>query len=47
MKVQHFHTKLSRQKAMLRQIEWEIQNGPIKEYGLLPLTTSFFFENLI
>ena len=29
-----FHTKLSYQKPMLRQIEWRVQNGPV--------TTSFF-----
>ena len=25
----HFHSKLLCQKAMLRQIEWRLQNGPI------------------
>ena len=46
MKRQHFHTKLSWQKPMLRQTPWGVQNGPIKNNGLLSLTTSFF-ENLL
>ena len=41
--MQHFHTKLPYQKPMLRQIEWEVQNGPIKNNGFLPLLD--FFEN--
>ena len=31
---------------MLRQIEWEVQNGPIVKNGFLPVTTSFL-ENLM
>ena len=27
---------------MSRQIEWGIQNGPIKKNGVLPVTTLFF-----
>ena len=27
---------------MLRQIEWWLQNGPIKRNGVLPVTTLFF-----
>ena len=40
-KTQHFHAKLPFQKPMLRQLEWEIQNGPIKKNGVLPVTASF------
>ena len=29
---------------MLRQIEWVVQNGPIKKNELSPLTTSFFWK---
>ena len=34
------------QKPMLRQLEWEVQNGRITKNGVLPLST-FLFENLI
>ena len=27
---------------MLRQIEWEVQTGPIIKNGVLPVTTLFF-----
>ena len=27
--MQHFHGKLSCQKSMFKQIEWEVQNGPM------------------
>ena len=27
---------------MLRQIEWEVQNGPIRKNEILPVTTLFF-----
>ena len=27
---------------MLRQTEWQLQNGPITKSGILPLTTLFF-----
>ena len=43
-KTQHFHTKLSYQKPMLRQIEWWVQNGPITKNGVLPVTTLFFWK---
>ena len=46
LKAQYFHTKLSCQKPMFRQIEWEGQNGPITKDGVLPLTTFFFFLTL-
>ena len=36
-KTQHFHTKLLCQKLILRQIEWEMHNGPIAENGVLAL----------
>ena len=42
LKAQHLHTKLPCQKPILRQIEWEVQNGPIKKNGVLPVTTLFF-----
>ena len=38
---EHFYTNLPNQKPMLRQIEWEVQNGPIKKNGVLPVTTLF------
>ena len=42
--MQHFHVKLPRQKPMLGQITWEVQHGPIRKKGFLPLTAlSFFF----
>ena len=37
-----FPSKTAYQKPMLRQIEWVVQNEPIKKNGLLPLTSSFF-----
>ena len=27
---------------MLRQIKWQLQNGPIKKSGILPVTSLFF-----
>ena len=33
------------QKPMLRQIEWQLQNGPITKSGVLPVTTLFFWKN--
>ena len=44
LKVQHFRTKLSSQKAVLRQIEWGVQNGPITKNRVLPLITLFFWK---
>ena len=35
------------QKAMLRQIEWRLQNGPITKGGVLPVTTLFFFWKFV
>ena len=29
---------------MLKQIEWEVQNGPITENGVLAVTTLFFWK---
>ena len=40
--MQHFHTKLPCQKLILRQIEWLVQNGPIKKNEVLSVTTTFF-----
>ena len=40
----YFHTILSYQKPMLRQIEWWVQNGPISKNGVLPVTTLFFWK---
>ena len=42
LKTHHFHTKLPHQKPMLRQIEWWLQNGPVKKNGLLPVNNLFF-----
>ena len=33
-----------RQKPMLRQIEWEERNRPIKKNGRLPPATLFFLK---
>ena len=44
LKTHHFQTKLSCQKPMLKQIEWEVQNGPITENGVLAVTTLFFWK---
>ena len=32
---------------MLRQIVWEVQNGPITNTEVLPVTTLYCFENFI
>ena len=37
--MQHFHTKLPRQKPVLRQIEQRYINGPITKNRDLPVTT--------
>ena len=29
---------------MLRQMEWQLQNGPITKCGVLPVTTLFFWK---
>ena len=44
-KTQHFHTKLSC-RLMLREMEWEFQNLPMKENRVLPVTTLFFWKFL-
>ena len=47
LKTHHFHTKLTCQEPMLRQIVWEVQNGPITKTDVLPVATLYFFENCI
>ena len=45
IKIQNtFSFKTSLLEAMLRQIEWTLQNGPITKSGVLPLTTLFFWK---
>ena len=39
-----FHTKLSCQKPVSRQVEWGVQNGPITKNGVLTLTIWFFWK---
>ena len=46
LKTRHFHAKLPRQKPMLRQIEWRVQNGPITKNGVLPVTALYFLKIL-
>ena len=36
--MQHFHTKPFCQKPILKQTEWEVQNGPIRMNGVLLVT---------
>ena len=43
LKAQHFHTKLTCKKPMLREIEWGVQNGPIAKNGVLPETILCFW----
>ena len=38
-------TRLPRQKPVLRQMEWGVQNGPITKNGVLP--SHHFFENFV
>ena len=40
-KMQDFHTKIPYQKPILRQIEREIQSGPITKNGVLRVRTSY------
>ena len=47
LRTQHFHTKLPSQKPMFRQIEWEVQNGPIAKNTVLPLTDFLIFFCLV
>ena len=42
LKAHHFHSELFCQEPMLRQIEWRLQNGPITQSGVLPVTTLIF-----
>ena len=42
LKTQHFHAKPLRQKTMLTQIEWGVQDGTITKKGMLPVTTLVF-----
>ena len=42
LKTDHFHAKLPCQKPVLRVIELGVQNGPITENGVLPVTACFF-----
>ena len=44
IKTHYFHTILSSQKSMLRQLEWEVQDGPITKNRVLPVTTLFFWK---
>ena len=44
LKTKHFHIQLPRQKLLLRQIECDVQNGPITKNGVLPVLL-YFFEN--
>ena len=37
----NLHSKLPCRKAMLRQIEWRLENGPITKSGVLPVTNFF------
>ena len=37
-----FPYKTLRQKPVLRQIEWGVQNGPITKNGVLLVTTLYF-----
>ena len=43
----HFYKKLPCQKPMLRQIEWEVQNGPIRKNGYFVTDLSFGKFNFI
>ena len=39
-----FPCKPALSQAMLGQIEWGVQNGPITKNGVLPVTALFFFN---
>ena len=41
-----FPYKTAISEAMLRQVEWWVQNGPITKNGVLPVTTLFFWKFL-
>ena len=40
-----FPFKTALPETMLRQIEWQLQNGPITKGGVLPVSLLFFGEN--
>ena len=42
LKTQQFHTKMTCEKTMLRQIEWGVQNRAITKNGVLAVTTLLF-----
>ena len=42
LKMQHFHTKVSYQKPILRTVERGVRDGLIKKNRVLPVTASFF-----
>ena len=44
LKTHYFHSNLLCQKPILRQIEWQLQNEPITQSGVLPVTTLFFVK---
>ena len=44
LKAQHFQNKLLCQKPMLRQIEWEVQNGPITMNDVFLVTILFSWK---
>ena len=44
LKIHHVHAKLPYQKAMWRQIEWWLQNGPITKNRVLPVTALVFWK---
>ena len=44
LKTHHFHTKLPYQKAMLRQIEWWVHNGPNTKNSVLPVIKLFLWK---
>ena len=43
--MRHFHTKLIC-KSILRQTEWEVQNGPVTKNGVLT-SNYFIFSKLV
>ena len=42
LKRQNYYTKLPYQKPVLREIEWDVQNGPIIKSRVLLVTVLFF-----
>ena len=43
MKTQHFSANMLCQKPMLREIEWEVQNGLNAKNGVLLVTALYFW----